>query len=66
MIINKTVASLTSQISLAGFTSSGTAQVYRYSAANSGRIVITPLALDQQGAVMLPAYSISLLVIEAH
>ena len=35
MIINKSAASLTSQISLAGFTSAGTAQVYRYSAANA-------------------------------
>ena len=41
MIINKSAASLTSQISLAGLTSSGTAQVYRYSAANAQQIVHT-------------------------
>ena len=34
MMINKSAGSLTSQISLSGFTSSGTAQIYRYSAAN--------------------------------
>jgi hypothetical protein len=42
------------------------ATLYRHSAANSSGIVSAPLVLDQQGAVTLPAYSISLLVIEAH
>jgi hypothetical protein len=53
-------------LDIKNFSHNGTATLYRYSAANSGGIVSAPLVLDQQSAVTLPAYSISLLVIEAH
>ncbi len=39
MVINKTRGDLTSALSLSGFTSAGTAQVYRYAAANPTAIV---------------------------
>ena len=64
MIINKSAASLTSQISLAGFTSSGTAQVYRYSAANAQQIV--PQADQTVGSsfsATFPASSITVMVL---
>jgi hypothetical protein len=64
MIINKSAASLTSQISLAGFTSSGTAQVYCYSAANAQQIV--PQADQTVGSsfsATFPASSITLMVL---
>jgi hypothetical protein len=54
------------KLDIKNFSQNGAATLYRYSAANSGAIVSAPLALDQQGALALPAYSISLLVIEAH
>jgi hypothetical protein len=64
MIVNKSAASLTSQIDLAGFISSGTAQVYRYSAANLNAIV---RQADQPVGNMIsatfPASSITLLVL---
>jgi hypothetical protein len=46
--------------------SCGSASLYRYSAANPAGIAESSIVLDQSGAVTLPAYSISLLVIEAH
>jgi hypothetical protein len=64
MIINKSSAGLTSQINLAGFTSSGTAQVYRYSAANLNAIV---RQADQPAgstiSATFPAGSITLIVL---
>jgi hypothetical protein len=64
MIINKSGGSLTSQISLAGFTSTGTAQVYRYSAANAQQIV---KQADQSAggsfSATFPASSITLMVL---
>jgi hypothetical protein len=54
------------KLDIKNFSQNGATTLYRYSAANSGAIVSAPLALDQQGALALPAYSISLLVIEAH
>lgn len=64
MIVNKSAASLTSQISLAGFTSSGTAQLFRYSAANLN--AIARLADQPVGSTIsatFPASSITLMVL---
>jgi len=64
MIINKTASSLTSQISLAGFTSSGTAQVYRYSAASLNAIVRqADQPVGSTSSATFPAGSITLLVL---
>jgi Glycoside hydrolase family 44 len=64
MIINKSAASLTSPISLAGFTSSGTAQVYRYSAANAQQIVHqADQAVGGNFSATFPASSITLMVL---
>jgi O-glycosyl hydrolase len=64
MIINKSASSLTSQISLAGFTSSGTAQVYRYSAANLNAIVRqADQPVGSSFSATFPAGSITLMVL---
>lgn len=67
MIINKTGGALTGNVALAGFTPSGAAQVYRYSAANLTAIV--PMADQPVSATgfsaAFPANSITLLVIPA-
>jgi len=64
MIINKNAASLTSQISLAGFTSSGTAQVYRYSASNAQQIVQqADQAVGSSFSATFPASSITLMIL---
>jgi hypothetical protein len=64
MIINKSASSLTSQISLAGFASSGPAQVYRYSAANLNAIVRqADQSIGNSSSVTFPASSITLLVL---
>jgi hypothetical protein len=64
MIINKSASSLTSQISLAGFTSSGTAQVYRYSAANAQQIVKqADQSVGSSFSATFPANSITLMVL---
>jgi hypothetical protein len=64
MIINKSAASLTSQISLAGFTSSGTAQIYRYSAANAQQIVRqADQAVGSSFSATFAASSITLMVL---
>jgi hypothetical protein len=67
MLVNKDPNNdMTVNLDIKNFDHAGAATLYRYSAANSGGIVSMPLALENQGAVTLPAYSISLLVIEAH
>jgi hypothetical protein len=67
MLVNKDPSNdMAVNLDLKNFDNDGTATLYRYGAANSGGIISTPLALDNQGAVTLPAYSISLLVFEAH
>ena len=67
MIINKTGGALTGNVSLAGFTPIGAAQVYRYSVANLTAIV--PLADQPVSAAgfsaTFPANSITLLAIPA-
>ena len=64
MIINKSAGSLTSQISLAGFTSSGTAQVYRYSTTNLNAIVREADQLvGSSFSATFPAGSITLMVL---
>jgi hypothetical protein len=64
MIINKSTGSLTSQISLAGFTSSGTAQVYRYSAADAQHIVEQPnQPVGSSFSATFPVGSITLMVL---
>jgi len=64
MIINKSAASLSSQISLDGFTSTGTAQVYRYSAASAQQIVKqADQAVGSSFNATFPASSITLLVL---
>jgi len=67
MLVNKDPNNaIAVKLDIKNFIHNGTTTLYRYSAANSGGIVSAPLALDPQAAVTLPAYSISLLVIEAH
>jgi len=67
MLVNKDPNNdMALNLDIKNFSQSGTATLYRYSSANSSGIVSAPLALVQQAAVTLPAYSISLLVIEAH
>ncbi|MEO7909366.1 MAG: glycoside hydrolase family 44 protein [Roseiflexaceae bacterium] len=64
MIINKSAASLTSQISLAEFRSSGTAQVYRYSAANAQQIVKqADQSVGSSFSATFPPNSITLMVL---
>ena len=64
LIINKSAANLTSQISLAGFTSSGPAQVYSYSAANAQQIVKqADQSVDSGFSATFPAASITLMVL---
>jgi hypothetical protein len=64
MIVNKSAASLTSQLTLAGFTSSGTAQMYRYSAANAQQIVKqADLPVGSGFSATFPASSITLMVL---
>jgi len=67
MLVNKDPNNdMAVNLDIKNFNQNGTANLYRYSAANSSGIVSAPLVLDQSGVVTLPAYSISLLVIEAH
>lgn len=65
MIINKTNGALTSTLSLSGFTPSGNAQVYRYSAVDLNTIQHLPnQAVSASGfSASYPANSITLLVI---
>jgi hypothetical protein len=65
VIINKTGGSLAADVSLAGFTPAGAAQVYRYSAANLNAIVQQPnQVVDANGfSASFPANSITLVVI---
>jgi hypothetical protein len=68
VVINKSAADLTGDLSLAGITPVGTAAVYRYSAANLGAIIReADLAVGVGGlTTSFPAQSISLLVIPTH
>jgi hypothetical protein len=67
MLINKDPkVDMTATLDLNNITPNGKATLYRYSAASPNTITSAPLALDAKGAVTLPAYSISLLVIETH
>jgi len=65
MIINKTSLALTSQVSLAGFSPSNNAQVYRYSAANLTTIIHeNDLAVTANGfSATFPGNSITLVII---
>jgi hypothetical protein len=65
MIINKTSQPLTSQVSLAGFSPTGSAAIYRYSAANLTTIVYEgEQAVTSSGfEATFPANSITLIVI---
>jgi hypothetical protein len=64
VVINKSAASLTSQLSLAGFTSTGTAQVYRYSAANAQQIVKqADQPVGSSFSATFPASSITLMLL---
>ena len=68
MIINKTGGMLTGNISLSGFTPSGSASVYRYSAANLKAILRMANQSVSAGGMIasFPANSITLLVIPGH
>jgi hypothetical protein len=67
MLVNKNPDSDTAvNLAIKNFSRSGSASLYRYSAANPAGIVKSSVVLDQSGVITLPAYSISLLVIEAH
>ncbi len=65
MIINKTAGSLTSSVGLAGFTPSGSAKVYSYSASSLGSIVHQADQAVSAGGFTetFPANSITLLVV---
>jgi hypothetical protein len=65
MIINKTGSAQHASITLAGFTPTGNAAIYRYSAANLGAIVREPDQPVQADGlrITLPAESITLAVI---
>jgi hypothetical protein len=64
MIVNKSANSLTSQINLANFTSSGAAQVYRYSAAALQQIARQPdQPVGSSFSATFPASSITLMVL---
>ncbi len=65
MVINKTGENLTSKLDLSGFSPSGSAEVYRYSAANLGAIVReTNQPISASGfTATYPASSITLMVI---
>ncbi len=65
MIINKTGGALTGDVSIAGFTPAGAAQVFRYSAANLTAIVQQPNQPVSAGgfSASFPANSITLMVI---
>ncbi len=65
VVINKTATPLTSPLTLSGFTPSGSAQVYRYSAANLNAIQhLANQAVSASGfSASYPANSITLLVI---
>lgn len=65
LVINKTAGALTGDLALSGFTPSGPAQVYRYSAANLNAILPQPdQALTPAGFnAAFPANSLTLLVI---
>jgi len=65
LVINKTGGSLTSSLSLSGFTPATTAQVYRYSGANLNAIVAQPAqVVGPNGfSATFPANSITLFVI---
>jgi hypothetical protein len=66
MVINKTANPLSSNIHLAGFSPSATAEVYRYSAANlQGIVRVEDLALSDTGfSTLFPARSITLFVLD--
>jgi len=68
MIINKTGGTLTGNISLSGFTPSGSAQVYRYSATNLKAILrLANQSVSARGVIAsFPANSITLMVIPGH
>ena len=68
VIINKTNGALTSTLSLSGFTPSGSAQVYRYSAANLNTIQhLADQAVSVSGfSASYPANSITILVIPSN
>ncbi len=64
MVVNKSTDSLTSQINLVGFTSAGTAQVYRYSATNLQAIVRqADQPVGSTTSATFPASSITLMVL---
>jgi hypothetical protein len=66
MLINKDPQNdMVATLDLHNITATGKAMLYRYSAASPNAIASAPLALEAHGTVVLPAYSISLLVIEA-
>jgi hypothetical protein len=68
MIINKTGGALTGNISLSGFTPSGAASVFRYSAANLKAILrLANQSVAASGVTAsFPANSITLMVIPGH
>ncbi len=68
MVINKTGSALTSRLSIKGFSAAGQAQVWRYSAADLGRIARGANATVAGASVSAtyPPNSITLLVIPRH
>jgi hypothetical protein len=66
MLINKDPqTNMTATLDLHNIAATGKAMLYSYSAANSNAIASASFSIETQSMVVLPAYSISLLVIEA-
>jgi hypothetical protein len=64
MIVNKSANSLTSQVGLAGFSPSGSAQVYRYSASSPSAIQhLADQPVGGNFSATFPANSITLMVL---
>ena len=64
LVINKTTGDVADTLALANFSATGTAQAFRYSAANLNAIVRQP-DVSVTSTIAFPAYSMTLLVIPA-
>jgi uncharacterized protein (TIGR03437 family) len=65
LVLNKTSAVITDSVSIANFTSTGTAQVWQYSSANLNSIVQQPSVVVGSNSISatFPAYSMTLFVL---
>jgi uncharacterized protein (TIGR03437 family) len=67
LVLNKTSAAITNSVSIANFTSTGTAQVWQYSSANLNAIAQQPSVAVGGNSISatFPAYSMTLFVLPA-